>query len=133
MQVSWWSHQAIWMNKVHWFANADEIQVCLELVERKCLDDKCAKRAVVRIKGRNQNNGGTLLHFAVQLEYGTDEVGDACPELPISALLGPCWYTKNFFCRVMPSTCRELPISLPFGPWWWSRNSFLAPSRCIGC
>ena len=40
---------------MHWLANRDETQVSLEHVSDKCLDDKSAKRVVVRINGCHKN------------------------------------------------------------------------------
>ena len=71
-------HRAIQTKKVHWLANEDETQVSLVPLSGKCLDDKSANRVVVRINGRHKNYITVFLHFAVQLEHGTDEEGGPC-------------------------------------------------------
>ena len=63
---------------MHWLANGDDTQVSLEPVSGKCLGEKSANRVVVRINGRHKNNVTAFLHFAVQLEHGSDEDGHPC-------------------------------------------------------
>ena len=61
---------------MHWLASGDETQVSLQPMLGKCLDDKSANQVVVRINGRHKKKTTAFLHFAVQLEHGTDEDGD---------------------------------------------------------